>query len=266
MKHVVHVSGGLCSFWAAHRVIQQYGKENVTLLFCDTLMEDEDLYRFNREAQQFLGLPFVVLSKGITPWDVFRNHKMIGSSRVDMCSRELKRDLLDGWRKTNTTPETHTFYLGLDWTEEHRMIGKRGKPGMIEIFKPWTVKAPMMDEPLWDKCRMGRELEAIGIKRPRLYDMGFPHNNCGGFCVKAGHAHFAHLFRMMPERYAYHEKKEEEMRALVGDYSILRDRRGGKPKAFPLKKLRQIIEADLRDYDTDDWGGCGCSVEFQEVI
>jgi len=50
MKHVVQFSGGLCSFWAAHRVIAQHGRENVTLLFADTNMEDEDLYRFNQEA------------------------------------------------------------------------------------------------------------------------------------------------------------------------------------------------------------------------
>jgi len=30
--HVVNFSGGLCSFWAAHRVKERYGTENMVLL------------------------------------------------------------------------------------------------------------------------------------------------------------------------------------------------------------------------------------------
>ena len=51
-----------------------------------------------------------------------------------------------------------------------------------------------------------------GIKPPRLYEMGFAHANCGGFCVKGGHSAFAHLLKHFPDRYEYHSKKEEEMR------------------------------------------------------
>ncbi len=46
MKHIVNFSGGICSFWAAHRVIQKHGVKDVVLLFADTLIEDDDLYAF----------------------------------------------------------------------------------------------------------------------------------------------------------------------------------------------------------------------------
>lgn len=119
----------------------------------------------------------------------------------------------------------------------------------------------MLAEPLWDKCRMLDELRKLGVKPPRLYEMGFPHNNCGGFCVKAGHAHFAHLYRTMPERYAFHEAKEEAFRERTGkDVSILNDRSGdGRKKPLTLRALRERIVRG--DYDRHDWGGCGCSVE-----
>lgn len=45
-KHVVFYSGGLGSFATTLRVIEKHGKENLTLLFTDTLIEDSDLYRF----------------------------------------------------------------------------------------------------------------------------------------------------------------------------------------------------------------------------
>ena len=105
-----------------------------------------------------------------------------------------------------------------------------------------------------------------GIRPPRLYDMGFPHNNCGGFCVKQGHAAFANLYREMPERYAYHEAKEQEFRDMVGkDVSILRDREGGTTKPFTLGQLRERIDAGGTQLAlADDWGGCGCMVDFEE--
>ena len=259
MKHIVQYSGGLCSFWAAHRVIQEFGAPNTTLLFSDTHMEDEDLYRFNQDAVQFLGVPLTIVSDGRTPWEVMRDEKVIGRSGLDVCSRILKRDLLDAWRFANTTAEDSIFYLGLDWTEEHRMNGDAQRQGMVKRFAPWTVKAPMQQEPIWDKCRMMKELEAVGIQLPRLYTLGFPHNNCGGFCIKAGQAHFAKLLELLPERYAFHEAKEQEIRQIVGDYSVLADRRGGGPKkVMTLETFRKRVEAGEL-FDRHDWGGCGCA-------
>lgn len=260
-QHVVQFSGGLCSFWAAHRIVEQYGRQNVTLLFADTNMEDPDLYAFNQNACDFLNVPITRLSDGRTPWQIMRDEKVMGRSGLDVCSRILKRGLLDAWRFKNTTPETSVFYLGLDWTEGHRMTGDAQRKGMVKTFSPWTVKAPMMDEPIWDKCRMQNEWRSRGYKLPRLYTLGFPHNNCGGFCIKAGHAHFAHLLEVLPEVYAFHESEEEKIREIVGDYSVLNDRRGdGKKKTLTMRMLRERIQSG-ESFDREDWGGCGCSVE-----
>jgi hypothetical protein len=56
MKHIIQFSGGICSFFAAKRVVKKYGKENVILLFCDTLIEDEDLYRFIEDTKNIWGV------------------------------------------------------------------------------------------------------------------------------------------------------------------------------------------------------------------
>lgn len=259
MKHIVQFSGGICSFWAAHRVIDRYGSGNVTLLFADTMMEDEDLYRFNNDAEEFLGVPITRIADGRTPWEVMRDEKVIGRSGLDVCSRILKRDLLDHWRFENTTSENSIFYLGLDWTEEHRMLGDNQRQGMVKRFAPWCVMAPMQEEPIWDKCRMMDELYKIGIALPMLYKLGFPHNNCGGFCIKAGQAHFAKLLEILPKRYAFHEAEEEKVRQIVGDYSVMNDRRGGTgKKVMTMKAFRERIEAG-ESFDRHDWGGCGCA-------
>lgn len=256
MKHVVNFSGGICSFWAAHRVIEKHGRDNVTLLFADTLMEDWDLYRFLEDAGAALGVPVTRVADGRSVWEVFDAESMMGNSRTPLCSRILKRSILDQWRAEHCAKGETIVYIGIDWTETHRIEPTRS------ALTGWQVEFPMTEGALWDKCRMLNELRRLGVKPPRLYDLGFPHNNCGGFCVKAGQAHFAHLLKTMPERFAFHEQKEAAFRARVGkDVSILNDRRGdGKKKTMTLAMFRERIAAG-ETFDRHDWGGCGCSVE-----
>ena len=89
--------------------------------------------------------------------------------------------------------------------------------------------------------------------------MGFEHNNCGGFCVKAGQAQFERLLKMMPERYAYHEAKEQELREYLDkDVAIMRDRSGGKSRPLTMREFRERLEADPTLFDPSEWGSCSC--------
>jgi len=104
---------------------------------------------------------------------------------------------------------------------------------------------------------------------PRLYKWA-EHNNCGGFCVKAGQAHFARLLHNMPERYAYHESEEQVFRTRTGkDVAIMRDRSGGDTKPLTMKAFRESIQNGGL-FDQDDEGGCNCfappAVEIEEAI
>jgi hypothetical protein len=256
VRHLVLFSGGICSWAASKRVVQRHGTDGVVLLFADTMMEDEDLYRFITEAAVNVGVPLTRIADGRTPWEVMRDERIIGGGMTgaDPCSKILKRQLLDRWAKENGTPET-VSYVGLDWTETHRLDRMRAR--MPE--RNWT--APMTEAPYMTKPEMLQWLKSEGIEPPRLYQMGFPHNNCGGFCIKAGQAHFAHLLRMMPDRYEHHEQKEQEMRTMLGkDYAVLRETRGGTKYPLTLRNLRERIQTQ-GTFDQFEWGGCGCAVD-----
>jgi len=115
--------------------------------------------------------------------------------------------------------------------------------------------------PRLSKADMLDEIRAAGITPPRLYGMGFPHNNCGGFCVKAGQAQFALLYRQFPCRYLEHERAEQTAIAGLGkNVTILRDRRGKKTRPMTLKAFREQLDGG-GNYDLFDWGGCGCAVD-----
>jgi len=365
-------------------------------------MEDEDLYRFLADASANVGVPLVRTAEGRTPWEVFKDERFLGNTRVDPCSKILKRQWLDRWLEENRSREDTVCHVGIDWSEEHRFTKLRDR----RAEDGWRYEAPLCDEPYLTKKQILTWMEGEGVRPPRLYSMGFPHNNplsgdalavtpgglvpmrglasvgsaalmgadgrwrrssvqsygvqpvqrlrlarggqervvratpdhgwfrqgrdgqvqdvetadlgpgdllacvergpdvsedadlspwevllaeppttkeevfcatvpdvhafalqgwqlsrnCGGFCIKAGQAQFALLLKAMPERYAYHEKKEEELRRLLGDVSILRDRRGGKNKPLPLAAFRERVETG--DFvDRHEWGGCGCFVD-----
>lgn len=255
MKHVVMFSGGVSSWAAARRVADRHGTADLTLLFSDTKIEDVDLYRFIHEAAANIGVPLTVIADGRTPWEVFRDVRMIGNSRIDPCSRVLKRELLDRWRNANCDPSDTTVYLGISWDEVQRLDRVRSRVG------PWTYEAPMCEKPYLEKRDMLRLALSQGLRPPRLYDLGFPHNNCGGFCVKAGQAQFKLLLKTMPERYAAHEAEEEKMRTMLGaNVSVMRDRTGGESRPLTMREFRERIEAK-GEVDLFDWGGCGCAVD-----
>lgn len=257
-KHIVFYSGGIGSWATAKRVIAKYGKQDVILLFTDTLIEDEDLYRFIQETVSEMGVEFHRIADGRTPFEVYKDVRYLGNSRIAPCSHKLKQEVAEKWIKENFSPDDCVLYLGIDWTEEHRTNAPR------KNWHPYKVEFPMCEEPYVTKEEMIAELEKLGIEQPRLYKMGFAHNNCGGFCCRAGQGHFANLLKQMPERFAYYEAKEEEMREFLGkDVSILRRTRNGKRYNLTLRQLREELEADRTEQiDFADVGGCGCFVDY----
>jgi hypothetical protein len=264
IKHLVMFSSGMCSWLEAKRTVARYGRDAVTLIFADVKGystnpydgEDEDNYRFLDEAAANVGVPLVKITKGESVWECFFREKMMANSRFPICSVILKRELIDAWQNTHCDPNVTTLHFGINWDEAHRL------DAMKAIKAPFRVESLICTEPpMLDKCQMMNLLRSEGIQPPRRYGKGYPHANCGGFCVKAGQAQFHLLLKTDPLRYDYHEKREQEFRAFVGkDVSIMKDRTGGKMKTLTMKSFRERIEKQ-GEFDQFEWGGCGCAVE-----
>lgn len=265
VSHVVMFSGGVASWATARRVVRSHGTEHLTLLFADTLMEDEETYAFLEAAAKNVGGRFVRLCDGRDIWQVFRDVKFLGNTRIDPCSRVLKRELMRKWVDENCDPETTTIYLGIDWSEIHRAARYE------RYWAPFQVKTPLNDAPWLTKQQMLDMAAKWGLPSQRLYEMGFAHANCGGGCVKAGQAQFELLLRKLPDRYAWWEANEEAIRSELGkDISILRDRyvRNGREivKPITLRAFRERLEAQPGLFDSDEWGGCACTNPSDEEL
>jgi hypothetical protein len=94
-----------------------------------------------------------------------------------------------------------------------------------------------------------------------MYAMGFPHANCGGFCVKAGQATFRILLREFPGRFRAAEVWELEMQEYLNtDMTVLKRTVNGERHNMTLREFRERIEADESSYDQFDFGGCACAL------
>jgi hypothetical protein len=254
MKHIVSFSGGMGSFAEAKSCVDKYGKENVTLLFADTLMEDEDLYRFKDECVAFLGCELVTLTNGKTPFEIFKQEKFMGNSRVDPCSKTLKREPLNKWFTTNYAVDDAQMHLGIDYSESHRLDGVQKR------MSPYIYRSTLAEE--------GRIInkdysEQFGIRRPRLYDWKLGHNNCGGFCIKAGLGHYKALYEANPERYREFESKEQEVYDVIGaTYPFLKKTENKVLRRLTLKQYREefLMQGKVTALESQEYGGCGCAI------
>lgn len=189
VRHLVHLSGGITSWATGRRVADRHGTDRLALLFADTLIEDQDNYRFLIEgAADILGLPlssvadlaeraralpedwderrpllfdlgaeaterlpgFYWIADGRHPWEVFEDERFIGNARRDPCSKHLKRVLLDRWRREHLDPEDVTVYVGLNWEEPERLEKLRAAEAK-RVAKLKTDTAPWRFEaPLTD--------------------------------------------------------------------------------------------------------------------
>lgn len=256
VRHIVMFSAGGGSWAAAKRVVEHHGAENVTLLFTDTLYEDEDAYRFliegaanvlsvdvprHRVPQPYQFPPYerrteyklfvdglrrefesvipglVWIARGMDIWDVFFKERFLGNSSADPCSKRLKREMADAWLKAMCDPANTSVYVGIDKFEEHRFDdGAGGGVRPRRAADGWNYMAPLCEPPYVGPWDVRSMMRAERIRPPRLYDDGHAHNNCGGFCVKSGQAGMALLYRANPRRYAYNEQREQEIREMLG--------------------------------------------------
>jgi len=256
-------SGGIGSWATAKRVVDKYGPENVILLFSDVkgdtdnphIGEDEDTYRFIDQAAKQLGAELIKVVDGRNIWEVFKDQRFLGNSRVAPCSHHLKQKPAKKWIHENTTPGDAVIYVGIDWTETHRLAAvQRG-------YAPWLVDAPLTQEPYLTKEQLIEWASSEGLDIPKLYKLGFKHNNCGGGCVRAGQAQFKHLLDTMPDRYAVWEEQEEKMRDYLGvEVAILKRTTNGKQAPFTLRELRELNEQQPALIDLNDQGvSCNCT-------
>jgi hypothetical protein len=254
--YLVQFSTGTASAEVAWRAVEEHGPANVNLLTADTMVEDEDNWRFAKQVADRLDCEWTILADGRTPMQVGRDVRVVPNNRLAVCSRILKRELLRAHIDEHYDPASTVILLGFDWAEPERM------DAAAPLWAPYRVQAPLMAPPYVSKPALLQVFRDRGIEPPRMYAQGFTHANCGGACVRGGHAQWSLLLQVNRPRFLDWEGEEAKTRAEIGkDVSILRDRTGGTLIPLTLQTFRERLERDPTLFDPDDWGACGCTDE-----
>lgn len=252
ITHIVSFSGGLAS--AASAVLCRNFGLDYEIVFADTLIEHPSTYTFITEVAEALNKKLVWLKDGRDPWDVFVDKRYIGNTRTAHCSVELKTKQVRKWVKENYNDGV--LILGMYKDEEERL--GRAK----DSWAPIEVKSLLIDYKIYPEDAK-KLVSSLGVKEPELYKLGFPHNNCGGMCVRAGQSQFATLLRQRPEFYKEQEERQEWAMQQIGDTAkpfirIMTDRT---TEYFTMKQFREKIEQGEVIPKEFEMGGCGCFVD-----
>lgn len=254
--YIISLSGGIAS--AASAIIAHENGLPYSLVFADTKIEDWDLYRFIDELAVALGQPVVKLQDGRDPWDVFVAERFIGNTRTAHCSSTLKTAQVQAWM------EKHHFFsdilvLGMYLDEEDRLTRAQ------ENWAPQNVRSLLIDYKVFPAAA-AEMVKRYVPELPRLYAMGFLHNNCGGMCVRAGQGQFARLLEMRPQFYAEMEDREQWAIAQIGPTArgFIRVTIDKVLHYMTMKQFREWVQAGGKPANYEI-GGCGCFVDDAPV-
>lgn len=216
LKNIVLFSGGAASSYVAKLVIDEIGKENVTLLFHDTKAEHADAYRFREQISNFLDVPITEISDGRSLWDVIIDNHCLPSNFIPFCTRILKQNPGERYLKAiQKSGETYTLYNGFGM-EEYRRIQK----AVVNAeAKGYQVKSPLFDLRISSQQVKDiiRNEWKICLPQPYLY---LDHNNCIP-CFKGGKKYFRKVMTYYPKEF----QQAIDMENLIGhtvfkDYSL----------------------------------------------
>lgn len=237
-------------------------------------------YRGNPEWRAFLAdiraramaaLPELTwLVEGRDPWEIYRDRRFLGNSGVDPCSEVAKRIAFADWRSAHCRRvgelfgPPDVFLVGIGEHEKKRFYGDKTSRGILRANADdgWLYEAPLIDTPqVGEETLFYAPVDTFGIEPARLYGLGYIHNNCGGFCCKAGQAHWANRFRVQPERFAYDAMMERKLVAYVGGgHAMMTDRRGGGKTPMTLDDFeRRLLLNPKQEFQyRPGESGCGC--------
>ena len=184
----VWFSCGVASAVALKKTIEIYGEtHNVLAINSPVAEEHEDNLRFKKEVSEWLGIEIIEAKAKKYPnasiIEVFDARKYISGVAGAPCTKELKKQPRYEFESEN---KIDFHVLGFTYEEKNRFERFRK-------FERDNVIGVLIDEKL-TKFDCFDIIHKAGIKRPYIYELGFPNANCIG-CVKSSSPTYWNLVR-----------------------------------------------------------------------
>ena len=162
-----------------------------------------DTMRFVKECEEWFGKPVEIWQSPLKSVDnACRYASFIRSPKTGaVCTTRLKRNVRKDFERENEGDLRIVW--GLDCGEQARCERiRQSMPNHEHLF-------PLVEEGM-SKSDAHQVLRASGIRRPKMYDLGYHNNNCVG-CVKGGMGYWNHIRADFPEVFAARAKMERDI-------------------------------------------------------
>jgi hypothetical protein len=157
-----------------------------------------DTIRFIHDCEQWFEKPIEILQspyKSVN--NALRTSVYVNGVHGAPCTRILKRRVRQEWEEGK---QGLTYVWGMDVTEKARIDRlNQAMPNQVHVF-------PLADRGI-GKTMAHQMLAASGIRRPKMYDLGYHNNNCIG-CVKGGMGYWNKIRIDFPEVFEERAKVE----------------------------------------------------------
>lgn len=192
------LSAGVSSFIAG------YLAKNVNkYIYIDIENQHEDSMRFIKDCEKVLGKDIEILK---SPYrnvqNVILSQRYVNGPGGAKCTQILKRRVRKEWEYQYRDYDI-TYVWGFDVNEKKRA------DRLLESMPEFKHEFPLIDKG-FTKSNSHALLERLGIKRPKMYDLGYSNNNCVG-CVKGGMGYWNKIRKDFPEVFKRMAEIEREI-------------------------------------------------------
>lgn len=196
---VAWFSAGVSSFLSA------YMSKPDKLIYIHIDDQHEDTKRFLHDCEWFMGKEIEVLQSNYKTVDkVARQFRYLNGVSGAKCTEVLKKRVRKEWENKNKGLDI-TYVWGFDATEARRANS------ITESMNRFKHEFPLIDEYL-SKEDVHEISSRMGLKRPKMYDMGYRNNNCIG-CLKGGKGYWNRIRKDFPEIFKLRALRERELNA-----------------------------------------------------
>jgi hypothetical protein len=212
MLTVSWFSGGVSSAVATKIAINQIDK----IIYQHIDDQHEDTLRFVADCERWFGVPIEIMQSPYKSVEAAcLAMSFINGIHGATCTRILKRRLRKEWEIQNCFFVNFRYVWGMDCTEN-----KPRPPRKISRVEGIRDAMPQQEHlfPLVDHNITKEEAHGIlakaGIRRPAMYDLGFPNNNCK-VCVKGGKGYMNLCRKVFPVEFKARALLERKVGALL---------------------------------------------------
>ena len=196
---VAWFSAGVSSFIAA------YISKPDRVVYIDVANQHPDSLRFVMDCQRHLDAPIEILRDvkwGGSVDNVIRERRYVNGPHGAQCTTLLKKRIRQEWERENLTGGD-VYVFGYDASERSR--ADRLAASTVEA----SLEFPLIERGITKEVAHGM-CDRLGVRRPLMYDLGYPNNNCIG-CVKGGKGYWNRIRRDFPEVFRRRAAQEREV-------------------------------------------------------